>query len=398
MNEPGSTREAARPWSVSRRTWKSIAIGALVLVAVAVVVRWRWLSPVPARAHRLDTGPVVAMVFGRGTIESDSEAQLGFELVGRLSSILVDEGDHVVLGQELAHLQPDQLRAELQTASSSVDAARSSLQRLAAEERRAREALELAESEERRTRALTASGVGSGRELDVAVSQTRLLRAELDRVLALRTEASRSIDVASGGVAQRQAVVRRATLLAPFDGLIVRRFRDAGDTVAVGSTVFRLVAPDDLLVRAWIDETALTQLREGQSVEVGFPSRGESSLRGSVRRIGSEVDRQTHELLVDVAVEQLPERVALGQRADVWIEVERREGVVRLPLAFLRREGQALYCYVSRRDRIARADVTVGLVGRDHVEISGGLAEGDIALDALAAGGVLPSGRRWAAP
>jgi HlyD family secretion protein len=372
-------------------------LAAVVVVVLLVVLRVRWFAPVPTRAQRVDRGPVVAAVFGRGTIESDSEVQLGFELVGRLASVLVDEGDHVVLGQELAHLQPDQLRAELQTAASSVDAARSSLLRLAADERRAREALELAENEERRTRALAASGAGSARDLDVALSQTRLLRAELDRVLASRTEASRSIDVASGGVAQRQAVVRRATLLAPFDGLIVRRLLDAGDTVTVGSTVFRLVAPDDLVVRAWIDETALGRLSEGQEVDVRFPSEPDRALRGSLRRIGREVDRQTHELLVDIAVQRMPERVALGQRADVWIEVARRDGVVRLPLDFLRREGRGTFCFVNRAGRIARGDVSVGLVGRQHLEVTVGLSEGDVVLDALEPGGILPSGRRWEA-
>jgi multidrug resistance efflux pump len=33
----------------------------------------------------------------------------------------------------------------------------------------------------------------------------------------------------------------RATLLAPFDGLITRRLREPGDTVSVGSTVLRIV-------------------------------------------------------------------------------------------------------------------------------------------------------------
>ena len=68
-----------------------------------------------------------------------------------------------------------------------------------------------------------------------------MARAELDRVLAQRSEATRGIDVATGGAEQRRVAMVRATLLAPFDGLVTRRLREPGDTVTIGSTVLRIV-------------------------------------------------------------------------------------------------------------------------------------------------------------
>jgi multidrug efflux pump subunit AcrA (membrane-fusion protein) len=60
----------------------------------------------PVRVHHVDRGDVVREVFGRGTIESRREAKLGFDMAGRISDVLVDEGDHVKLGQVIAHLEP----------------------------------------------------------------------------------------------------------------------------------------------------------------------------------------------------------------------------------------------------------------------------------------------------
>ena len=182
--------------------------------------------------------------------------------------------------------------------------------------------------------------------------------------------------------------------MSPFDGIVVRRLRDPGDTVTVGTTVLRLVAVDALWSRAWIDESSLGELQEGQVVRVRLGASGEPAHTGKVDRIGREVDRQTHELLVDVLLSEVPARVAMGQRADVWIETARRTDVLRVPLAFVRRDAAGAYCLVDRGGRVGRAAVTLGLDGRQLVEVTG-LSAGDTVLDPLDAGSV--EGRRWRA-
>jgi multidrug efflux pump subunit AcrA (membrane-fusion protein) len=120
-------------------------------------------------------------------------------------------------------------------------------------------------------------------------------------------------------------------------------------------------------------------------------------LRGSVDRIGREVDRQTHEVMVDVLLAELPSQLAIGRRADVYIEVERRKNVTRIPIAFLRRDGSGAFVYAAREDRVARTPVQIGIIGRDFVEVTSGLAPDDVVLDAPTPGGELAIGRRWTA-
>ena len=372
--------------------WWKVLPFALV---VALVVRHRLVAPMPAHHHVVDRGDVVREVFGRATIESRREVQLGFDLVGRISDVLVDEGDRVKLGQIVAHLAPDQLSADVNAASSGVPLARAAIVRLGADERRAQATLSFAEQEAARMRSLGASGSVSPRDLDLAEQQLALAQADIDRVRAARGEAQKQIAVASGATESKAATMTRAVLVSPFDGVVIRRFKDPGDTVTVGSTVLRIVAVDRLWARAAIDESMLADVREGMRGEIVLLGETGESLRGTVDRVGREVDRQTHEVLVDVLLAQVPTRLAIGHRADVHVALERRESVTRIPLAFLRRGPEGAFVFVDHAGRIARAPVEVGIVGRDVVEVTSGLQPGEVVLDAATSGGELTVGRRW---
>jgi len=372
-------------------------LGLLVLLGVILLVLWfRVWSPVRVEVARVDRGSIVQEAFGRGTIESQREVAVGFDLVGRISDVLVDDGARVSLGQELARLETNQAQADLRSAQTGVTAARASLQRLAAEEERARALLGTAEREAARVQALLAAGAVPSQQSDDTSDRLRLARAELDRVLAQRNEATRGIDVAAGGAEQRRVAVVRATLLAPFDGLVTRRLREPGDTVTIGSTVLRIVDTSRVHVSVAMDETVLPLLALEQPAAISFP--GESAaVAGTVSRIPWEADRQTHELLVEVTPAHLERRIAIGQRADVRIELARREQVLRVPTRMLHHDATGPFVYVGRGGRIRVVRPVLGLTGRDQVEIRDGLAEGDVVL--AAPGGVarLPVGRRWKA-
>lgn len=368
-----------------------------VVLVLALLVRHRVIAPLPVHRVVVDQGEVVREVFGRGTIESRREVQLGFDLVGRVSDVLVDEGDHVTLGQVLAHLAPGQLSADVHAASSGISLAKAATARLAADERRAQATLAFAQQEAVRIRTLAASGTVNGRDLDLAEQQLSLARADVDRSHAAQGEAVNQIAVAGGATASKAATLTRAVLVSPFDGVVIRRFKDPGDTVVVGSTVLRVVAVDRLWARAAVDESALGELREGMPAEVALLGEPGDPLRGTVDRIGREVDRQTHEVLVDVLLANVPARLAIGHRADVHIALERRAHVTRIPIAFLRHDSVGAFVFVDRAGKIARAPAQVGHVGRDMVEVLSGLTPGDVVLDARRPGASLTVGRRWSA-
>lgn len=384
--------------SSSTISWRAVkgkalrwGIPALALLGLAYFF---FLRPVKVIAHRVVQSEIVHEIYGRGTIESQREVQLGFDMVGRISDLLVDQGDKVTLGQEMARLYTDTVDAEVKTARSSVSVAQATLGRLASEERKARQSLRFAKSEEVRIRNLLASHNVAAAELDAASQATRLARSDLDRVLGLRREATRGVDVASGGVESRQASALRATLLAPFDGVIVRTFREPGDTVSVGSTVVRIVDTHDLIVRAWIDESALVLLKEGQPVRILLGGHTKN-YTGVLSSIGQEVDRQTHELLVEATMSDIPPNLVVGQRAELFVEVERKSEAVSLPLSFLMRDTKGLHTFIDAEGKTKRVPLQLGISGRKNIEVISGLSAGDKILRAGKANKSLKAGRRF---
>lgn len=97
-------------------------------------------------------------------------------------------------------------------------------------------------------------------------------------------------------------------------------------------------------------------------------------------RVGREVDRETRELLVDIALTNPPEQLAVGQRADARIHGASASGVTRVPSEFLVFRSDGAFAWVDEDGKAALREVTPGIRGRDWVEITGGLAAGDTVL------------------
>ncbi|MBI1852550.1 MAG: efflux RND transporter periplasmic adaptor subunit, partial [Planctomycetes bacterium] len=111
-------------------------------------------------------------------------------------------------------------------------------------------------------------------------------------------------------------------------------------------------------------------------------------LVGRVARIGREVDRETRELLVDVSLDPVPDRFAIGQRVDLWIEIAKKGDVLRLPPAFVAYANGRAGAFVLEDGSAHFRPIEIGGRGRDWVEVVGGLDVGSLAvrpLDAIAA-------------
>lgn len=373
---------------------KPLRLPLLLVLLVGGGLAVRSLIPVQVQSAKVQRGPLAQVAFGRGTLESQREAAVGFDLVGRLREVLVEEGTHVTLGQALARLETQQARADFKSAQTGVASARASLKRLAVEEARARSVLASASREASRTQQLFTAGAVTPAAQDEASDKLRLARADLDRVLAQRAEATRGIDAAAGGAEQRRMAIVRATLLAPFDGLVTRRLREPGDTVTVGSSVLRLVDTQQVYVNAALDETVLPFLAQDQPASITFPG-ADLPVPGHVGRIAWESDRQTHELLVEVIPDKLDRRIAIGQRADVRIELKKKEDAIQIPASFIHRDSEGPFVYLNRSGRIERVRVRLGLTGETQVEVLEGVQPGDVVLSARGTGTALPEGRRW---
>jgi len=299
------------------------------------------------------------LVAGPGLVEPVSEEiEVGAELAGRLAAMLVDEGARVAAGQVLARLDDEDEAARVRSAEASLDVAEAQRARVVngarAEERReARAAVrqseaefEQAEVEWRRREQLARDGVIAAEELDRATRSARVARARLDEERERannidsvarddeRSRAEADVRLARARLAEARAVFEKTVIRAPIDGVVLRRHKEAGESVSPESPssarVFTVADTRSLRVRVDVDETDVARVAVGQRAWVTADAYGARRFEGTVIRVGGILGRKnirTEEptekvdtRVLETLIELRPDtRLPVGLRVDAFI-------------------------------------------------------------------------------
>lgn len=267
--------------------------------------------------------PVVADRY-RGVIVASKEAELAFRRSGRVESIAVKEGASVRKGDLLASLESADLRARIAAAESAIAEADSLLEEMLAgprrqtidaaeaEVRRLRATVELAITTSQRQQSLLAVNASSEQQYDDARSlldqQTAALAAAEERLSELR-EGTRAEQVSAqrsrveGLRAQLRSLevdLADSRIVAPFDGVIARRYLDEGAVVGPESRAMRLLQIDPLEARFGVSHADAIRIQIGQPVTLTLDDR---AILGTVARIEPEVDLLTRTQGVFVTID-----------------------------------------------------------------------------------------------
>lgn len=363
----------------ARKLWLTVRLVALA-VAVVAIVWWLVLAPVPVETHTVEGGTVTAEVFGTGTLEARDRAAIGPKVAGLITSVTVDQGDHVKSGDTLIYLEDTDFRQQVGVAEAEMAAWAAGVDRLQADQARAKAVLNNARLTHERLLVAAQSNATSAQEVDKAAETLAIAEAELTRAAAAVAEGQRRVAASERTLEYQRARLHDTTIEAPFDALVVRRDRDAGDVVTAGSSVLELVSLDEMWITAWVDESELARLAPDQPARVTFRSDPSTEFTGTVVRIGREADRETREIIVDVRVDSLPENWAVGQRAEVYIRVKQTQAQAVLPARLLLvREGNP--GVMLDLDGKARWNpIQIGLRGRETIEVTSGLEPGDLVI------------------
>ncbi len=262
-------------------------------VAVAVIILaiagggWYWYN---AEAHVAAT---TLTLYGNVDIR---EVELGFRVPGRLTEMLVDEGDVVTKGQRLAVIDSEPYRQAVALAEARVQLAQANMakfekgsrpqevQQAQARVEEAEAAYRNAQREFDRQLGMIKSGSTSETARDAAQArrdQTAAGLAALREALALTNEGFRSEEVSASRAEFAAAVAQRSQaetqladteLFAPNDGVVLSRIREAGSIVPMGAPVYSLSLRDPVYVRAYVGEPDLGKFAPGTSVEVATDS------------------------------------------------------------------------------------------------------------------------------
>jgi len=177
--------------------------------------------------------------------------------------------------------------------------------------------------------------------------------------------------------ANLDAARRSIVLTSPIEGIVTDILETRGTVPSPGDPLLRV---SDLSRMQVLLQVSTDQARELSVRQRAFlPAH---SLEGVVSRIALQADPESRLLEVELtfpggrAASANPgvERIVPGALVTAQIEVGRRQAALLVPRAAVRDEG----VWVVDSDGLAhRRSVTVGLVGEDHVEVLGGLNEGE---------------------
>lgn len=372
--ETRSFTERARAFLLRRVVL--IPFGVVVLLIIFSRVR-----PIPVIAHEASGGPLVREAFGVGTLESAEQVLLAFDVGGRIIELSADQGDRVVAGQVLARLDAAELEKTLNAAQANLALLAATRKRLEAEADKAAAVSKWARAEARRMAALYKEGSVSKSDNDRAEREADTAQADEARARAALEENTQASAAAEAEMGSLQEKLDKSVLHAPMDALVIRREVERGDVVTMNESVFTLVATGEMWVRTWVDEGFLGELKAGQSARIEWVSGQSGCNAGKVKRIGREVDRETHELLVDVVLESVCEQFAVGQRARIWIELARTDAKVRAPREFVYGAGSdSPWVFVKAGPFITRSAVRIGFHGLDQFAIEEGVSPGAVLL------------------
>ncbi|MEW6355045.1 MAG: efflux RND transporter periplasmic adaptor subunit [Planctomycetota bacterium] len=336
-------------------------------------------------AHQVARGDIAAEVMGTGTLEAHFKASISPEIQGRLVDVLVDQNDKIASGQLLARLDDSELRQQVEVAQATLAAARATAERVRADEARAAAILKQAQLEDERVAALVSGKAASLSDRDKSIEKLRVAEADLTQTQAAIVEADRRQITDEKQLAYQQELLANASILSPFDGLVVRRNRDPGDVVVPGSSILDVIATQEIWVSAWVDETAMAQLVVNQPARVVFRSEPAKPYPGIVARLGRQTDRETREFLVDVLARELPRNWTIGQRAEVYIETARKTDALVLPSKYVVWRNGKSGALVNEGGRAVWRAVVLGLRGGEEVEVASGLEAGEEVVAPLAA-------------
>jgi HlyD family secretion protein len=372
---------------MTRRWTRLSLLMAVLALAGGGLYAFATLRPVTVDVARIETD-VPVRVFGLGTVEARIVAKIGFEVPATLTELSADHGDVVKKGAVLARLNAVQQEARVSRAEAGVLAAEAASRRAESNVGRARTVLVQRREANRRIQSLAGSSVvsrqsaeESQRDEDIAAADLAVAESDVDVAKAQTADARASL-------AFEKSLLERHILFAPFDAVVVQRHVELGTVVRAGDDIFTLMAPETVWTLAYIDEARAGSIEVGQPAEVRLRSQPHAVYPARVSRIGIESDRINEERRVWVSCVDCPDRVFLGEQAEVVITVAVLDRALLVPEAAVSGfDGHRGTVWTVRDGRLARTSLTFGHRTEDaRLEVLEGLADGEAIVTAVVPG------------
>ena len=362
----------------------------LAVAGLAAVALW------PATID-VDFAPAVRGPL-RVTIDEDGQTRVRDRFVvsapvaGRVERIELEPGDKVVRGVTVvarvrpapAPLLDARTRSELAAA---VETARAAVGQARAERERATAVLDRAETTLARQQTLAKSAAISGDELDAAVASAKAARSVLAAATFAVQRAERELQLATARLASPATAGRPVEVIAPVNGVVLRRLRQSEAVVPIGEPLLEIGDADCLEIVADLLSTDAVRVAPGNRVLVEQWG-GRTTLDGVVRRVEPSgftkisalgVEEQRVNVVVDFAnIPEASRTLGDGYRVEIRVVVWEQTDVISVPIGSLFRRGDGWAVFVAENGRARLRPVGVGERNTQDAQIASGLTAGEI--------------------
>lgn len=332
--------------------------------------------PVPVTIATAHDEPQPELYRASGTVRGRATVAITSKTSGYVRAVHVLAGDHVTAGQLLIELEADDVRAAVVRSRAELDHANQAQAEAAGAVEAARAAAELATTTRGRVGKLLASGATTRQEYDEVDGRYRASIAQQQMADARLRAAGAAIAAARAGVAEGQATLGYARVVAPFAGRVVERRVDPGALAAPGAPLLVLDDEAALRVEAAVDESRGAEIHLGDpvAVELGSPA---VRLTGSIGEIVPSVDVHARAFAVKIDLQAAPAGLRSGAFARVAFRVGLRPRLV-VPSSAISASGALDRVFVVERGVARLRMITRGEVQDGWTEVLTGLSASEV--------------------
>jgi HlyD family secretion protein len=330
-------------------------------------------------------------IIASGLVAAVEEVQVAPLVEGQpLEQLLVDVGDMVTEGQVLATLSRTTLDLQMTEAVASLAAAKSTIAQAQAQLVEAESSAAEAQRVASRTAKLREQGTTAQAQLDTANAGAVSANARVTVARQGLESARAQLDLAQARLENIELSLSRTEVKAPVAGKIVARNAKIGAiATAAGQPMFVIVRDAALELRADVSETDILRLQPGQKALLNVIGMAEA-MTGTVRLVEPTIDTVTRLGRVRINVDQGGDlRTGMFVEADI---LAAEHEALAVPVTAVGSSPEGSTVMRVRDGVVERAVVKTGIRDGGMVEITEGLAEGDLVV--LKAGAFVRTGDR----
>lgn len=377
----------------------------LLLIVAAGVIVWgvlRKSQPPKINVATARRQTLVSTLPTNGKVEPFEWQAVRAETSGVAAKVEVREGQTVSRGQTMATLSEPTLAADVEAAQAKVAEARAALAGLEAGGRpadlsdienklaRAHYDLQQATSEYNSLRRLAEKDAATRVDVQAAHDRVRQAEIEIDGLEKRRGALVAKPDIAAAQARLRDAETalslaqeRQALSLvrAPISGTVYGLAVQPGAYLTEGGLIANVGQLDRVRVRVYVDEPELGRVVVGQPVTIRWQALPGKEWDGVVERKPAAIQalgsRQVGEVVCTIA--NPGHKLIPGTNVDAEIRTAVAENALVIPREGLRHDGSGDYVLVVKDGVLERRPVKTGASSATLVQITSGLADGDLA-------------------